>query len=244
MELTGKVSLVTGGAHRLGRAIAVALAEHGSHIGIHFHTSEAEARVAAQEIRKGGVQAQVFAADLSRSSEATQLVDSVLAAFGRIDVLVNNAAVYFPTPLGEVTEEEWDTLLNLNLRGAFFCSQAAGLAMKRQGSGKIVNIADVAGLSPWPSYLPYSISKAGVIAMTHGLAKALAPEVTVNAVAPGTVLLQGDESAAEVRRFEELSLLKRIGAPKEVVSAVLYLVEAADFVTGIVLPVDGGRHLL
>lgn len=244
MNLDGKVALITGGARRLGRALTLALARHKSHVAIHFHGDQAEAQSAAVEAREFGVRAEPLWADLSQPKQAEGLVADTVEAFGRIDILINNAAVYFRTPLGQVTREQWDRLLDLNLRGAFFCAQAAGVEMKKQGSGKIVNIADVAALTPWPAYIPYCVSKAGLIAMTHGMAKALAPEVTVNAVAPGTVLPQEHETEDELHKLKELSLLKRIGSPNDVVAAVLFLLEGSDFVTGGVIPVDGGRLLL
>ncbi len=243
MELQGRVSLVTGAGRRLGRAIALGLARRGSSIAVHFHQDATGAEDTAAKTREFGVEAEIVQADLSQPEQAENLVAEVVRIFGRIDVLINNAAIYSRTPLGQVTRDDWDRLLNLNLRGAFFCAQAAGVAMKHQGSGKIVNIADVAGLDPWPGYIPYSISKAGLIAMTTGMAKALAPEVTINAVAPGTVLLR-HEAAEEAEKLIELSLLKKVGTPEDVVAAVLFLIEGSDFVTGDVLRVDGGRLLL
>jgi len=243
VELQGRVSLVTGAGRRLGRAIALGLARRGSSIAVHFHQDATGAEDTAAKTREFGVEAEIVQADLSQPEQAENLVAEVVRIFGRIDVLINNAAIYSRTPLGQVTRDDWDRLLNLNLRGAFFCAQAAGVAMKHQGSGKIVNIADVAGLDPWPGYIPYSISKAGLIAMTTGMAKALAPEVTINAVAPGTVLLR-HEATEEAEKLIELSLLKKVGTPEDVVAAVLFLIEGSDFVTGDVLRVDGGRLLL
>lgn len=241
MQLEGSVALVTGGAVRVGRAIALALAGRGATVAISYHASAEAAREVVATIEAGGGQAAAFPADLARVPEVIQLVESVLARFGRLDLLVNNAAVFPRTPLATVTEAEWDHTLAVNLKGAFFCAQQAARAMQRQGAGKIVNLADISAFRPWANYLPYCISKAGIVALTQGLAKALAPVVQVNAVAPGTVLFpEGycEEQRAKVRAAIPLG---HEGSPEDVARTVLFLLEGPDFITGTTLPVDGGR---
>jgi pteridine reductase len=180
-------------------------------------------------------------ADVRRRSEVARLVQRTRQALGPIDLLVVNAGVFRRTPLEKTAEKDWRFHIETNLEGAFWCAQRVGLEMARRG-GAIVLIADVAGLRPWPAYLPYSISKAGVVALTQGLAIRLAPRVRVNAVAPGPVLPPEDDSAAEAARAAAQTLLKRLGTAEDVAEAVVYLA-TAPYVTGVVLPVDGGRHL-
>ncbi|MCS6863187.1 MAG: SDR family NAD(P)-dependent oxidoreductase, partial [Abditibacteriales bacterium] len=188
MTLEGRVALVTGAAVRVGRAIAHALARRKAKVVVHYHTSERAAREVVSEIEALGQQAVAFPADLSQSQQVEALVDESLRTFKRIDILVNNAAIFYRTPFLSASEEDWDRHLDLNLKGVFLCCKAVAPAMLAQGGGRIINIADIAGVRPWADYVPYCVSKAGVIALTQGLAKALAPTVLVNAVAPGTVL--------------------------------------------------------
>lgn len=242
MALNEKVALVTGSARRIGRAVADALAARGVHQAVHYRTSKAEADEAVEAHRAQGVEAEAFRADLSQVKEAEALASAVLERFGRIDILVNNASVFFPSPLGEVTELQWDVLLNTNLKGPFFLAQTVGLAMKAAGGGgTIVNIGDWAAERPYAGYLPYCISKAGVVAMTKGLAKALAPEVRVNCINPGPVMLPEDLSEAERREVLAKTPLGRTGSPSDIANAVIFVCEGTDFVTGAVLTIDGGR---
>lgn len=243
MDLSGRVSLVTGAARRVGRAIALGLARRGSRLAIHYRKSRDEAAEVTERIRQDGGEAHPFQADLRQGESCTRLVDDVVSHFGGIDVLVNSASTFERTPLGEVTDGAWDDLLSVNLKASFFCSQAAGLRMKGRGGGKIINVADVAALRPWIDYVPYSVAKAGVVALTRALSRALAPEVQVNAVAPGTILPREGTPAEEVERWGQETLLGRIGTPQEMVGAVLFLLEGGDFITGEVILLDGGRHL-
>tara|TARA_B100000674_G_scaffold423603_1_gene376315 strand:- start:51 stop:668 length:618 start_codon:yes stop_codon:yes gene_type:complete len=183
-----------------------------------------------------------FQADLRQVSKIELLIQHIEEKLGQIDVLINNAADFFPTPLGEVSESEWDHLISLNLKAPFFLSQLVGTSMLKQGQGKIVNIADVAAERPWPQFLPYCASKAGLVSLTKGLAKALAPAVQVNAVAPGTMLPPHQISSFSQDLAVEKSLLKKMGRPDDIARAVTYFLEN-DFVTGTILPVDGGRML-
>lgn len=241
MTLQEKVALVTGSAKRIGRAVANALADRGVHQAVHYRTSKTEADEAVELFRVLGVDAETFQADLSQVKEVEALASEVLKRFGRLDILVNNASVFFPSPLGEVTDHQWDTLINTNLKGPFFLAQKVGLAMKAAVGGTIINIGDWAAERPYAGYLPYCISKAGVVAMTKGLAKALAPEVRVNCINPGPVMLPEDLSEAEKEEVMRKIPLQRTGSPADIANAVVFLCEGTDFMTGAVITVDGGR---
>ncbi len=242
MELRGRVALVTGAGRRLGRALAAALAARGAVLAIHHHRSAAGAAELREEIRRAGGEAECFAADLTDARAARALPERVVERFGRLDVLVNSAAVMYRGRLEDTTVERWDETLNLNLRAVFFCTQGAAPAL-RAARGRVVNLADLAGLEPWPGFAAHSVSKAGVIMLTQVLALSLAPEVTVNAVAPGAVLVPEGYDAATRERLAATTPLKRLGTPADAVGAVLYLLESGDFVTGTTLVVDGGRRL-
>jgi pteridine reductase len=239
MNLAGKVALVTGAGRRLGRALAQALAERGMALGIHHHASAEGARELARDIQRQGGRAACFPADLTDAAAARALPSRVVAEFGQLDVLVNSAAVMHRLTLDETTPEQWDAILDLNLRSVFFCTQGAASAL-RASRGKVVNLADLAGLEPWPGFVAHSISKAGVVMLTRVLALSLAPEVTVNAIAPGAVLVPEDYGVEERERLVRSTPLRRLGSPADVIAAMMYLLEA-DYVTGEVLVVDGGR---
>jgi pteridine reductase len=235
-----KVAMVTGGARRLGKAIALALAADGFNIALHYHTSADEARRTADELRGRGAQVALVHGDLSVVREVERVVDEAAAAWGRLDVLINSAAIFFRTPLDEVQEQQWDALLTTNLKGPFFCARRAAQAMRPTG-GVIINFADTGLDMAWKDYTPYLISKAGIAQMTYGMAKELAPAIRVNAIAPGVVLMQDDATEEQRARAANSTLLRRIGGAEAVVGAVLYLVHA-EYVTGVVLPVDGGQR--
>jgi len=243
MDLNGRVALVTGSAKRVGRAIALALAKRGAAVAIHYRSSRAEADDAVKQIVLGGGRAEAFAADLASVTEIERMVEQVLQHFHHLDVLVNSASVFYRKPLEELTEQDWDVNLDTNLKAPFFLSKAAGLAMRRQGAGKIVNIGDWAGIRPYNNYLPYTVSKSGLIGLTRALAKALAPQVQVNCVALGPVMPPDDYDAAEIERLRQATLTKTLGSPEDVARAVLYLCEGTDFTTGATLMLDGGRLL-
>jgi pteridine reductase len=240
MELRGKVALVTGAGRRLGRAMAQALADRGMALGLHYHASVEGATRLRDEIRRAGGKAACFDADLSDPGAARALPGRVAADLGGLDVLVNSAAIMTRLSFEETTPDQWDATLDLNLRSVFFCTQGAAPAL-RAAKGKVVNLADLAGLEPWPGFAAHSISKAGVVMLTKVLALSLAPDVTVNAIAPGAVLVPEDYSSEERERLARETPLRRLGKPSDVVSALLYLLEGGDFVTGQVLVVDGGR---
>ena len=243
MNLQGKVALVTGSAHRVGRTIALSLAQRGCHLIVHYRHSRAEALETVRRAESLGVRVLCLKADLQKASSIHALFKEIRRSFKRLDILVNNAAVFFKTPFRRLTEEDWDNTLDANLKGPFLCALEAGKIMVRQGGGKIVNIADWCGIKPYQDYLPYCVSKAGVIALTKALAVELAPKVQVNCVAPGPILMPKDFSKKEARQVKGLTLLKRIGKPEDVAQAVLFFLESTDFATGTTLFIEGGELL-
>jgi pteridine reductase len=222
--------------------MARGLAEKGMTLAIHYHASSQGAEELRQEIRAAGGRAACFQADLSKPAAARELPMRVAAELGGLDVLVNSAAIMQRLRFDETTPEQWDTILDLNLRSVFFCTQGA-VPYLRSAQGKVVNLADLAGLEPWPGFAAHSISKAGVVMLTKVMALSLAPEVTVNAIAPGAVLVPEDYPQEERDRLARSTPLRRLGSPSDVVAALLYLLEDGDFLTGQVLVVDGGRFL-
>ena len=243
MEIEGKVALVTGAAKRLGRSIALALAERGAELVIHYRDSEREAQELLALLKRAGGKPVAVRGDVSVAADVDRIVETAMQAFGRIEILVNNAAIFYRTPFEKVTEEDWDRFLDVNLKGPFLLCRRIGGIMLRQGQGKIISLADLAGLKVWAEYIPYSVSKAGLIALTQGLAKALAPAVQVNAVAPGAVLLPEGTTPEERERAIRRIPLDRLGTPEDIARAVVYLIRN-DFITGEVLRLDGGQHLL
>ena len=239
-SLAGRVALVTGGAKRIGRAVALRLAGEGADVVIHYNRSKSEAEDAAAEIAKLGRKGVVLQADLCSVEEIKRLFQQTADRFGRLDILVNSAANFLPARLDDATEKIWDTVLGTNLKAPFFCAQAAAPLLKKSG-GVIINFADIGGILPWTGYIPHCASKAGMIMLTKCLAKALAPEVRVNAIAPGTITMSGDPSEWEAD-FIRRAPLHRAGTTEDVADAVSYLVHA-KFVTGQVLVLDGGRTL-
>jgi pteridine reductase len=239
-SLHGRVALVTGAAKRLGRAVALRLAEEGADVVIHYRSSEAEAQSAVTEIEKFGRRGCAITADLGSVADIKRLFDEAAKQFGRLDILVNSAANFLPSSIVSTAEGVWDASLDANLKAPFFCAQAAAPLLRRT-RGTIINFADTGGLLGWPGYIAHSVSKAGVVMLTKVLAKALAPEVRVNAIAPGTITMPGDPPEWEAD-FIKLAPLRRTGTPSDIADAVLFLVQA-EFMTGQVLVVDGGRTL-
>lgn len=242
MELAGRVALVTGAGHRVGRAIALALAKRGMHIAIHYNSSEHEAVVTAHAAAELGVKTATVAADLRDPAAAKALPERVAQHFGQLDVLINSAGVMKRAKIEDTTPDLWDDVMAINLRALFFTVQGA-LPWLRKARGKVVNLADLGGLEPWPAYAAHCISKAGVVMLTETLARALAPEITVNAVAPGAVLPPDDWDDAAREHLARTTPLKRLGSPDDVTGAILYLLEHGDYVTGETLVVDGGRRI-
>jgi pteridine reductase len=210
-------------------------------VAVHYHASEAGARETARLVREAGGTPWLVSADLTSAEAPEILVSDVVRELGALDVLINSSAVMERTPLGEVTAARWDAMMALNLRAPFLLAQAAAPHLAR-AHGAIVNIADLAAFETWPAYIPHGISKAGIVYMTRALARTLAPNVRVNGVAPGAVLLPEGWKEEEAAKLRESTPLARLGSPEDVLSAVLYLLRA-DYVTGETLIVDGGRHV-
>lgn len=243
MELRGKTAIVTGGAKRVGKAIALALAQRGAHVAITYQTSRKQALDTVDEIKDLGVEALAIQADVSKLNQVKKLVQKTLKTFGSIDILVNNAAIFNRTPFEKIKESDWDQHMNINLKGTFLCAHQVGLQMLKQKRGKIINISDWAGMRPYKNYIPYCVSKAGVICLTQALAKTLAPHIQVNSVAPGPVLLPEDFSKEEREKIIKGTPLKKIGTPEDIAKTVLFLIEGSDFITGATYLVDGGRYI-
>lgn len=241
MELKGRRALVTGAGIRVGRVIAHALLRKGVHVAIHYHQSIHGARETAALGETMGCKVALLQADLADAAMAQGLAARAAGALGGLDILVNSAAIMERQVIPEVTPADWDRAMNINLRAPFFVAQGAVAAMGSAG-GVIVNIADLAAFERWASYAVHCISKSGVVVMTELMAKAFAPAVRVNAIAPGAVLLPDDWDEATRKRFAETTPLKRLGSAQDVANAVLYLLEN-DYVTGETLVVDGGRRI-
>ncbi|MFL5620892.1 MAG: SDR family oxidoreductase [Gemmatimonadaceae bacterium] len=240
-RLSGRVALVTGAGRRVGRAIALALGARGMRVVVHFNGSEAGADETARLINAAGGQAIVERADLAHVESAHDLVDRAVAWRGTLTALVNSAAIMLRTPVGETTAADWDTMFAINVRAPYFLSQRAAPALAAS-EGAIVNIADLAAFESWPAYVPHGMTKASVVQMTRAMARALAPEVRVNAVAPGVVLLPEGWSEDEAEHLRSTTPLRRLGSPEDVAQSVVFLLEAR-YVTGEVIRVDGGRHI-
>ncbi|MGE0682250.1 MAG: SDR family NAD(P)-dependent oxidoreductase [Candidatus Binatia bacterium] len=238
MQLQGKIAFVTGGGKRLGRAIAVALAEGGADILLHVHTSSGEDT--ARAIEALGRRAIILRADISMTAAAVRLGRDAMATAGRVDILINNAAVFFPTPVTTLTTKSWKSVIQTNLTSPFILALLFGRAMRAQGAGKIVQLGDWGGIRPTLGYLPYCVSKGGIQVMTQALAKAFAPDVQVTTVAPGPVLPPEQYDAIKIQHLVEQTPLQRLGSEQDVVRAVRFLVESGDFVTGATYFVDGG----
>ena len=234
------VALVTGAAHRVGRALAVGLAGHGYDIAVHYHSAASKVDEAKRQIEDAGGKATLFQADLATKDAPARLVRDIVAEVGRLDVVINSAAVMLRMPIGEVSAEGWDAVLNLNLRAPFLIAQEAARYIPDGGS--IINIADLAAFETWPAYVPHGISKAGVVYLTRALARVLAPRIRVNAIAPGTVLLPENFDAEAAAHLTATTPLRRDGTPGDVVQAMLYLL-SATYVTGETIIVDGGRNV-
>lgn len=248
MNLSGSVALVTGGAQRLGRAIALALAREGTSISLHYGASAGAAHQTAAEIAALGVEVEPFQADLADPAQITGLIDALEARFGRLDVLVNSAASFQKQSFAEITADDWDRVLAVNLRAPFLLSQAAARLMRsagRDAPALIVNLADLSGVHAWKGYAHHAVSKAGLIHLTKVAARELAPDVRVNAIVPGPILPPPgvDETSQRWREIAGRTPLGRAGTAEDVGRAVIFLAQG-DFITGVILPVDGGEGLL
>ena len=243
--MQGKVVLITGGAKRVGAATCRRLHSAGANLMLHYRVSAGEARLLQAELnhqRKDSVA--LIQADLLDVAKLPAMVEQTVQSFGRLDALVNNASSFFQTPVGEITAAAWEDLIGTNLRAPLFLSQAAAPALKKS-LGAIVNITDIHAERPLKNYVVYSVAKAGLVGLTRSLARELAPEVRVNAVAPGPILWPDDETFDELSRQRIISHtpLKREGTPEDIAKAVHFLLAEATYVTGETINVDGGRHV-
>jgi NAD(P)-dependent dehydrogenase (short-subunit alcohol dehydrogenase family) len=243
VQLAGRWALVTGAARRVGRAIALELGGRGANVVVHYNTSHGAAEATVGDLRGLGVQALALRADLADRAAVAALAAEAEARSGGVNLLVNSASNYLRVPFDDITDAVWDASLHANLRAPFLLAWHLGRAMRARGEGVIVNVADCAVDRPYRSYLPYFVSKAGVVGLTRALARELAPEVRVNAVAPGPVLLPEDVGPTEREQIRKATLLRRIGRPEDVARCVRFLAEEADYSTGGVYLVDGGRHV-
>lgn len=239
-----QVALVTGAARRIGAEIVRHLHQSGISIVLHYRNSgEAAEQVAAELNRIRPDSVQTIQGDLIHAQTIPEVVARVIGLFGRLDIIINNASSFYPTPIGEITEEDWDILLGSNLKGPLFIAQAAADEL-RKNQGCIVNIVDIHAERPLKNYPVYSVAKAGLVALTRSLARELAPEVRVNAVAPGAILWpEAPHHEAQHQKIIERTALKREGEPADIARTVVFLVTNAPYITGQILAVDGGRTL-
>lgn len=237
------VAIVTGAGKRLGRQIALALGRNSYRVVVNYHESRTGAAKTVSDLRQAGCEAHAVGADISKRGDAARLVRRAIEIFGRVDLLVNNSAVFIDSPLEDTTEQIWDKTIDINLKGTFLCAQAVAPEMIRQKSGKIINIASLGGLQAWSRHLPYSVSKAGVIMLTRCLAKGLAPDVQVNAIAPGTILMGREEDPHQEHVPVSTIPLKRYGRASDVTDLIIFLASSASYITGQVFVVDGGRSI-
>lgn len=243
MELRDKIALVTGGAHRVGKAIALALAREGAHVAFTYLTATGEAQATVKEIQQTGVQASAWPCDQREITAIERLFADLRKEFDHLDILVNSAAIMEQRPVLEVTLDDWSRVMDTNLRGPFFVAQAAARWMiEKKAEGAIVNIADMSALHPWPSYITHTISKRGIVAMTQTLALALAPSIRVNAVAPGAVLKPVNWVDGRWAKLVAALPLRHAGSAEDVAQAVLFCIRN-DFMTGQTIVIDGGRSL-
>lgn len=239
MDPTGKVALVTGGAHRVGRALALGLAEAGADVIIHYHSSADAARETVRAVESLGRRGYALSADLEAPT-CDGLIAEVGEEFGRLDILVNSASLFESAPFEQIRVEDWDRVMAVNLRAPFLLTRAAA-PLLREDDGLVVNIADLSGVQAWRSFTHHGVSKAGLIHLTRLAARALAP-IRVNCIVPGTVLPPEDYTEEQVERSAARTVLERIGSPEDAVEALMFLVRS-DFATGSVVTVDGGRML-
>lgn len=246
MNLKAKNVLITGGARRIGREIALELARRGANILIHYRESKNEAATLCRKLRSLKVRSEILAFDFSGHKHLDLAIHrfwkDVEKKIGPVDILVNNASVFYPAPLGKVKERHWDELMNINLKVPFFLSQEAARGMRRRGRGKIIHLVDWALERPRLHYAPYTAAKAGLVSLTLSQAVELAPSIQVNAVAPGPILPVEGAGKAQNAKAARQTLLKRFGSPADIAAAISFLVRN-DYMTGVILPVDGGASL-
>ncbi len=236
----GPVALVTGGAVRVGRALALGLAGAGYDLVVNYRTSSTAARSLAEEVERGGRRCVLAPGDVGDSADVGRMAEVVRSEYGRLDLLVNNASIFGKGALLELSESEWDRVMAVNLKGPFLTVQALA-PLLAQSEGNVINISDLSAFEPWTAYPHHSVSKAGLVHLTRVMARAMAPAVRVNAIVPGTVLPPEDFDDEERARERDRTLVGELGTPEDVVRAALFLAES-PFVNGEVLVVDGGAR--
>jgi 3-oxoacyl-[acyl-carrier protein] reductase len=250
-QLSGKVALITGAAVGIGRAIAVAYGREGAKVAVNYSKSRKEADETAALVKKAGGEPLVIQADVSQDAQVRAMVGRTLETFGRIDLLVNNAGITAFVDFADLdglTDDVWDRLYQVNVKGTFFCCRAVAAAMKKQGQGRIINLASVAGLAPMGSSIAYCCSKAAVVQLSKCLAKTLGPEIQLNVIAPGFIAetrwnVGRPNLDATMAKVAQGAPLKRVGTPEDIADAALFLATRGDFMTGDVMVVDGGRFI-
>lgn len=241
--LLGQIALVTGAGRRIGREIALTLGRAGATVVVNYNHSRKEALATVMEIKAFGVRALALRADVASQAQVRRMFRAVDAEFGRLDLLVNNAGIFFPARWDRLTEKQWDQILSVNLKGPFFCAQEAARIMKRRKCGQIINISSLGGLQAWPEYMHYCSSKAGLIMLTRCLAKALAPDIRVNSIAPGTIMFPGEKRSKMIERVIRSTPLQKAGRAEDIAQMILQLACHGDFITGQIFPVDGGKSI-
>lgn len=237
MQIAGKIALVTGGAVRIGEIISRTLAKRGAKLAIHYCHSGKEASKLSQI-------GEIFKADLNEYAEIKKLVCAVEKKLGSIDILINNAGIFEKSPFFEMTEEDWDRHMNINLKASYLLSKLVAKSMLKKRYGKIINIVADADEKPHINYLAYSVSKAALIGLTKALGKELAPHIQVNAISLGAILPPKEMTSKQKKLVAEKTLLKRWGDPEEIANAVLFLIEGTDYATGSTVTINGGRTLV
>lgn len=243
MQIKDSIVLITGAAMRVGKEIALTLARSGAHIAFSYYLAEEPWQQTQKEIEGFGVKSLAMPTEIRDAAQVKRLVEGTVKKFGRVDVLINSASVWLKAPFLEITEEQWDLALDVNLKGPFLASQAVAPYMLEQKKGLILNITDLSAFQVWPGNAHHAASKAGLVSLTKYMAAELAPNVRVNAIAPGTVLLPDNAAPEKVQWATEKSVLKRIGSPQDVARLVEFLI-MNEFITGSVYFVDGGRSLV
>ena len=243
-NLNNKVALVTGSARRIGAVTLRALHANGAKVVVHYRNSSSDAEKLCAELNQLRQNScMTVQGDLNDIKAMPAIIETIIQQMGQLDILVNNASTFYPTPMGEITEKHWDDLLGSNLKAPLFLSQAA-MSYLKATQGCIVNMVDVHGFRPMKNYPVYSVAKAGLLMLTQSLARELGPDVRVNGVAPGAILWpEMDENQSDQQELLDKTALKRMGTPEDIAKTVLFLVRDADYITGQVIPVDGGRIL-
>jgi len=243
--MNNPVVLVTGSGRRLGRQILLAFHKHGGYdLVLNFNSSEKEAGKTVDFIRSEGGRVLPIQADVSERKSVVRMMQIIEEEYGQLDIVVNNAAIFTRFKWDEIEDNAWDKIIDTNLKSVFLCSQeGAKLILKTSGKGKIINIASLGGLQAWKEHIHYSASKAGVLSLTRSFARTLAPDITVNAVAPGTIIIEGEENKEIQHIKKEKIPLHRYGQPSDITEVVLFLSTNASYITGVTIPVDGGRSI-